>query len=147
MSVLDYLSFLVRGGTRQDHTGDPGEGETGVTVERHHPDGDGRTITAEGGRFADGQSSSTLSATNGPSESESNNRTDRKQEEDVSRGAEPASLSSVTGIGPRYRDRLADADVKTLSDLARADPETIARETGLSPHRVRRWIERARERN
>ncbi|WP_336034652.1 helix-hairpin-helix domain-containing protein [Halobacterium yunchengense] len=62
-------------------------------------------------------------------------------------GGEAEPVSSVKGIGPAYAERLADAGVETVADLAAADPEEVAEATDLSAKRVGRWVESARDRN
>ncbi|MDL0120084.1 MULTISPECIES: helix-hairpin-helix domain-containing protein [Halobacterium] len=58
--------------------------------------------------------------------------------------AEPAAgdLTDITGIGPAYASRLADAGVTTPQELAAADTDDIAAATDLSPKRIRRWRDR-----
>ena len=55
-------------------------------------------------------------------------------------------VESIKGIGGAYAQRLADAGVDDVADLARADPEEIAAATDLGTGRVGKWIERARAR-
>ncbi|MFW6018696.1 MAG: helix-hairpin-helix domain-containing protein, partial [Halapricum sp.] len=52
----------------------------------------------------------------------------------------------IKGIGSTYADRLADAGVETVADLAARDAEALAVETGISEKRLGTWIERARHR-
>lgn len=59
---------------------------------------------------------------------------------------EGAGVSSVKGIGQAYADRLHEAGVDTVADLAAADPEELAAETDLSEKRVGRWVEAAQAR-
>ncbi|PSQ20450.1 hypothetical protein BRD04_08480 [Halobacteriales archaeon QS_9_67_17] len=54
-------------------------------------------------------------------------------------------VESVSGIGPAYANRLADAGVESVDDLATADADALAEETGISAKRIGRWIERAEE--
>lgn len=56
-----------------------------------------------------------------------------------------ASVDTVKGIGPAYAERLENADVHTVDELAAADPAEIAEATTVSEKRVERWIDRARE--
>lgn len=53
------------------------------------------------------------------------------------------SLQDIKGIGPSYADRLADTGVETVDQLAAADADELADETGLSEKRIQGWIERA----
>lgn len=54
-------------------------------------------------------------------------------------------VQSITGIGPAYAERLAEADVETVGELAAADADTVAEATGIAVSRVEGWIEQARE--
>lgn len=56
------------------------------------------------------------------------------------------SVEAIDGIGPAYSDRLADADIDTVADLAAADAQTLADQTDISPARLERWIDRAQSR-
>lgn len=58
---------------------------------------------------------------------------------------EAPTVQEVKGIGPAYGERLVDAGVVTVADLADADPEELAEQTGVSKSRIREWIDRARE--
>jgi len=53
----------------------------------------------------------------------------------------------IKGIGSAYADRLADAGVETVADLAVKDAETLAEETDISEKRLGTWIERANHRS
>ena len=57
------------------------------------------------------------------------------------------SVSVVKGIGPAYADRLEDAGVETVADLAAADVDELAEAIDLSPKRVGRWVENAQNRD
>ena len=54
-------------------------------------------------------------------------------------------VESISGIGPAYANRLADAGVESVGDLAAADADALADDTGISTKRIGRWIERAEE--
>ncbi|MDR9381452.1 MAG: carboxypeptidase regulatory-like domain-containing protein, partial [Natronomonas sp.] len=53
-------------------------------------------------------------------------------------------LRSIDGIGPAYSERLSDAGLTTVDELARSDPERVAVSIGVSPKRVYRWTAQAR---
>lgn len=55
-------------------------------------------------------------------------------------------VDTIKGIGPAYAERLADAGVETVGDLATADSEDVASETGIAPTRVQGWIDSANSR-
>jgi predicted flap endonuclease-1-like 5' DNA nuclease len=56
------------------------------------------------------------------------------------------SVDVIKGIGPTYADRLGEAGVETVADLAAADLETLAEESGVSEGRLENWIEKAKHR-
>lgn len=56
------------------------------------------------------------------------------------------ALQDLKGIGPSYETTLSEAGVETVDDLADADADELADDTGLSTKRVQRWIDRARSR-
>lgn len=75
---------------------------------------------------------------------------DEGEESDVEPGPEEStdddrSVQSISGIGPAYADRLADAGVETVADLQSADPESLAEAADLSAKRIERWKDRAAE--
>ena len=53
------------------------------------------------------------------------------------------SVEEIRGIGPAYADRLAEAGVETVAELAAADAEQVAEAAELSPKRLQTWIDRA----
>jgi predicted flap endonuclease-1-like 5' DNA nuclease len=59
-------------------------------------------------------------------------------------GTTDSGLRSIDGIGPAYSERLSDAGLTTVDELARADPERVAVSVGVSPKRVYRWTAQAR---
>lgn len=59
-------------------------------------------------------------------------------------GAEGVEI--LKGIGPAYAERLHDAGVETVDDLADADADELGDDIDVSPSRVQRWVDRARDR-
>jgi predicted flap endonuclease-1-like 5' DNA nuclease len=57
-----------------------------------------------------------------------------------------APVQNITGIGPAYAERLGEAGVETVSQLADAEAGALAAETDLSETRIEGWIEQARAR-
>jgi predicted flap endonuclease-1-like 5' DNA nuclease len=53
------------------------------------------------------------------------------------------SLESIDGIGSAYSDRLREADIATVNELASATPETVASITGAPQSATTDWIEQA----
>jgi predicted flap endonuclease-1-like 5' DNA nuclease len=54
------------------------------------------------------------------------------------------SVEAIDGIGPTYAGRLADADVRSVGEFVRLDPESIARLTKASESRAEGWLEQAK---
>jgi predicted flap endonuclease-1-like 5' DNA nuclease len=67
-------------------------------------------------------------------------------EEPDAGGAGADQVDTVSGIGPAYAGRLADAGVETVAELAAADAADLAGETDISEKRLQRLIDRAAER-
>lgn len=60
-------------------------------------------------------------------------------------GADAEPVQTISGIGPAYAERLAEAGIETVDQLASADPAELAEATGLGEGRVSDWIERAND--
>jgi len=54
-------------------------------------------------------------------------------------------LEEIDGVGPAYAERLRDAGVGSVADLARADAADLADAADVPASRLEDWIERARE--
>jgi predicted flap endonuclease-1-like 5' DNA nuclease len=59
-------------------------------------------------------------------------------------GTVDSGLQSIDGIGPAYSERLSEAGLTTVDEVARSDPERVAVSIGVSPKRVYRWTAQAR---
>lgn len=128
MDLLDRLRVLLTGGTRRPGPKESDDEDTiAVTIERSHPDAVSQPAAT------DNDSAQPASQ---PVDSESGS---------LSEGAQ--ALTDLTGIGPAYAKRLAGAGIQSIDELGAADPQATAEATGLSEQRVRRWIDRARDRN
>jgi len=55
------------------------------------------------------------------------------------------SLQTLDGIGPTYEERLHDAGITTVTQLAAAESVPLADRLGLSESRVMAWIKQARQ--
>jgi polyhydroxyalkanoate synthase len=53
------------------------------------------------------------------------------------------SLQRLDGIGPAYEERLHDAGISTVSQLAATDPGALAERMGISGSQTASWIEQA----
>ena len=56
------------------------------------------------------------------------------------------SVEAVTGIGPTYGGRLADAGIGTVAELAETEPEEVAEVAEVSESRATDFVRKARER-
>lgn len=52
-------------------------------------------------------------------------------------------VDSLSGIGPAYSERLRDAGIETVGDLAAAEASALDEATGIGEGRLEGWIERA----
>lgn len=86
-----------------------------------------------------------VDATQAADETEDTGSVDETGEADIGVGTDE-SPEVLDGIGPAYADRLADAGVETVADLAAADASGLAEEADVSESRLERWIERAKSR-
>ncbi|MGQ4554430.1 helix-hairpin-helix domain-containing protein [Halobellus sp. GM3] len=89
-----------------------------------------------------------------PTESESvdgDGETAEADDEDDDTDAEPAGaeddrpVERLKGIGPAYAERLGNAGIETVGELAVADAEEVAADIDVSEKRVSDWIDRARD--
>lgn len=53
--------------------------------------------------------------------------------------------TDISGIGPAYSERLSQAGIDSIGDLAAADPGGLAEELDLTEGRVSAWVEDARD--
>lgn len=63
--------------------------------------------------------------------------------DDVASSDDDPPVTEVNGIGPAYAERLEEAGISTVSELAAADAEELGEATDLSPNRISGWIEQA----
>ena len=56
-------------------------------------------------------------------------------------------VDDIKGIGPAYAERLADAGVSTVPELADADAAELDDATGIGENRIQGWIDRANARS
>ncbi|WP_018258076.1 DUF4332 domain-containing protein [Halomicrobium katesii] len=54
-----------------------------------------------------------------------------------------APVTEIKGVGPAYAERLENAGISTVSELAAADADELGEATDLSPNRISGWIEQA----
>ena len=56
---------------------------------------------------------------------------------------EGSDLEKIDGIGPTYAERLREGGIRTVAELAAADPETVSELAQVGTGRVTDWIEQA----
>lgn len=66
-----------------------------------------------------------------------------QQSEGQSEGASEHQLELIDGLGPTFRERLSEAGISSIDDLAGADPDTIAEAADVSRERAEEWIDQA----
>lgn len=57
------------------------------------------------------------------------------------------SVDEIKGIGPTYAERLGEAGIETVADLADSDLDDVAGRANVPRGRLETWIERARHRD
>lgn len=78
-------------------------------------------------------------------EPESTDASEETAEEESDSWTHEGPVTEISGIGPSYSERLADANIETVGDLAAADSESLHDETGLSEKRLGGWIDAAQD--
>ncbi|CCQ34366.1 polyhydroxyalkanoate synthase protein [Halorhabdus tiamatea SARL4B] len=122
--------------------------EADVTTDREADTEADATESTEGD--GDESEDTTKTASSGEPAAETAETEAHTDEAAETSASEPASAStedvqSINGIGPAYAERLAEADVETVGDLATADADAVAETTGIALSRVEGWIEQASE--
>jgi hypothetical protein len=166
MGLISTIKSMLGIGGSRDRSRD-GSGGTDVTVERE-PDASSEravkesdsaatdTDTAEdaGGRTDDTSDGSELTFENDPGETLDDGPAD-DDTASVDAGGDDAPdhepgdgepVEEIKGIGPAYAERLGDAGVHTVSDLAGADAGDLDEATGIGENRLQNWIDRAQAR-
>jgi polyhydroxyalkanoate synthase len=67
------------------------------------------------------------------------------EDDDEDETFDDTDLDQVRGVGPAYAERLREAGVETVSDLAAADPEDLAERIDVGVSRVADWVDHAGE--
>jgi len=144
MGLLQKLkSTLGLDGSRSDRRQERG-GDVDVTVE-HEPD-----ATAEAA--VKGSDDSQVGGTARGDGAESDTTEDAGDAEagaektaDESSAGDGVAVDELSGIGATYAERLGEAGIETVADLAGADAERVAADSDIAQSRIERWIERATE--
>lgn len=167
MTLLDTLKSLL--GLETTDSPRESEGEVGVTVEREpSPEADPSTEEAVKGvetepetaeettepepedvepepAVSEADATETESEVGEPEELETEPEEPEPEEPAADLGTDE-SPDVLDGIGPAYAERLSDAGVETVADLAAADAADLAEESDIAEGRIETWIERARNR-
>jgi predicted flap endonuclease-1-like 5' DNA nuclease len=81
---------------------------------------------------------------------EAENEAEAAEEADVAEEADAAvesdPVDTINGIGPTYAERLGNAGIETVADLAGADAASVAEAAQAGESRAEAWIDRASER-
>jgi len=150
MGILDTLLSLLGLG---DSSSDDERRETTVSVEREaNTDTEAAIKGTDESNARASEAESPVGGTDEATESaglDDAETTDAESVEidDAEESATDAeSVEVIKGIGPAYAERLSNAGVNSVADLAAADAAELAEEIDLSETRVGRWIERATDR-
>ncbi len=134
MGLLEKLKSVF--GSRNER-GSPSAGEAEVTVEYEPAAESERAVKGTG---EDAELEASEPAVDGAAEAT------EPETAETDAATESPPVDDVKGIGPTYSERLVEADVETVADLATADAETVAEAAETSASRAESWIERARDR-
>ncbi|WP_232701015.1 helix-hairpin-helix domain-containing protein [Halobacterium wangiae] len=126
--------------TEAEHPADPSEADEEPAVEEAEPE------TEDESETEDEPEADVEEAEPDVEEAEAETEADAAEED-----AEPADdgepVTDLDGIGPAYAERLENAGVSTVAELAAADPEELAEQIDLSAKRVGRWVDSANDRS
>jgi len=134
----------------------PDDGGAEVTIERE-PDHEVTDTAADAGPEGAADAAGSADTGGDPAEEAADESTSESTEEAADEleataddaADEPApgdeSTDAIKGIGPTYSDRLAEAGIDTVADLADATPETVADAAKTGESKAMSWIDRANE--
>lgn len=150
MTLLDKLKSWL-GLERSERDEGPGR-DVGVTVEREPGEPSTETEAAVKGTEEPRTEAETGPGADTGATSEPETGAEEGTEpaevtgEAAGESEEAADVTDIKGIGPAYADRLSEAGVRNVADLAAADPDELAAETDISATRIENWIEQAKVR-
>lgn len=139
-SILQKIKQVIGLSGAGDGEGEPAEsGRTEVTIERE-PDRDSSETEA-----GDSTGKATASGTAGAGATDAAAEQASTDTADATEGSGPGSepTNAIKGIGPTYSERLGEAGIETVADLADADSETVADAAKTGESKAMSWIERA----
>ena len=67
-----------------------------------------------------------------------------EQQDETPDTAVGRSVQEITGIGSAYEERLSDAGVDSVADLAASEPTVLAEATDIAETRIARWIDQTK---
>ena len=144
MTLLDKIKSLLGLETSRPEPSD--DRDVGVTVE-HEPDEEGADAEADEESTETDEPDTDEPSTEEPEPEADEAEPEADEADEPEQSGEPeGDLEDVKGIGPSYADRLRDAGIETIADLADADAEAVASESDLSEGRLEEWIESAQNR-
>lgn len=150
MTLIDKIKALLG---LDDSRSDSRDRDVDVTVEREGSDaGDGVGAGSESsGTETNGGSVGTGTTDDGDSvDADATSTSDSTDDGGVSTGEEARvpseAVDVIKGIGPTYADRLSNAGIETVVDLAGADADEISQRADVPRGRLEDWIQRAKTR-
>jgi len=173
MSLLGKLKSLLglQGESKESQTvgvtveRDPDQDRASPSAESSGTTSGGGSETGDGGVSAgtspestrsratvDDGDSGTAGTNTGESSAGTSGSSRARAEADETTGTAPAEpadgtpVVEIKGVGDAYAERLGNAGIEYVEQLADADPETLAKQTDISEGRLENWIERARNR-
>jgi predicted flap endonuclease-1-like 5' DNA nuclease len=153
---VKFIAEVVKGlfGISDSETTDA-ETETNITVERETGDGagadDNGSVESEPAETKRVEESEEAVVENGETddtqtEPETDDTQTEPETDDESVDEVAESVEAVTGIGPTYGERLADAGIGTVAELAETEPDEVAEVAEVSESRATDFVRKARER-
>lgn len=140
-SILQKIKQVIGLSGAGNGDAEPAEsGRTEVTIERE-PDRE-----SPGTEAGDSTGKATASGTAGAGSADAAaEQASTDTAADAAEGSGPGSepTNAIKGIGPTYSERLGEAGIETVADLADADPETVADAAKAGESKAMSWIERA----
>jgi predicted flap endonuclease-1-like 5' DNA nuclease len=159
-SILQKIKQVIGLSGAGDADAEPTEsGGTEVTIERE-PDrespgtednGDTDRATASGTTETGATDATAGSADTATEQAPADTATEQAPAdtaEDATEGSDHGSepTNAIKGIGPTYSERLGEAGIETVADLADSDPETVADAAKTGESKAMSWIDRANDR-
>lgn len=164
MGLFNLVKAVMGLGTgSESRTGGTDHDDVDVTVE-HEPDTesedavkgtDDLSVEPDAEAFEEAEAAAVEGVTDGEDEAADADDGDAAGEDTTADGDDATvtvapdldpdgDVDAVSGIGPSYAERLGEAGIETVGDLAAADPADVADRSDLSEKRVTGWVATAR---